>query len=101
MKALAGPRAENRYLAHVGGAGRLMELQGPAKCKEDFARELLRFNRGGIVSMPCFPTLVYRSPLEVYQLNSNLRSLQEGRAITVIMQRGISCNLAQWLIFLR
>lgn len=49
-QALAGPRVGNRYLAHVGGAGRLMYLQGPGKCQDPFAKEILRFNRGGIVS---------------------------------------------------
>ena len=47
---MAGPRLNNRYLIHVGGAGRLMELQGPAKYQDPFAKEILRFNRGGIVS---------------------------------------------------
>lgn len=51
-EALAGPRAGNRYLAHVGGAGRLLELQGPSRCQDSFAKEILRFNRGGIVSNP-------------------------------------------------
>jgi hypothetical protein len=50
-KALSGPRVGNRYLAHVGGAGRLMELQGPAQFQDSFAKEILRFNRGGIVSL--------------------------------------------------
>lgn len=50
LQALAGPRVGNRYLAHVGGAGRLMELQGPGQCEDRFAKEILRFNRGGIVS---------------------------------------------------
>lgn len=49
-QALAGPRKGNRYLAHVGGAGRLMELQGPNQFKDPFAKDILRFNRGGIVS---------------------------------------------------
>ena len=40
----------NRYLVHVGGAGRLMELQGPHNYQDPFAKELLRFIRGGIVS---------------------------------------------------
>jgi hypothetical protein len=40
----------NRYLVHVGGAGRLMELQGPNNYQDPFAKELLRFIRGGIVS---------------------------------------------------
>lgn len=44
----------NRYLAHVGGAGRLMELQGPDKFEDPFAKELLRFNRGGIVSSTAY-----------------------------------------------
>ncbi|KAF2876582.1 hypothetical protein BDV95DRAFT_230550 [Massariosphaeria phaeospora] len=62
VEALAGPRMGNRYLAHVGGAGRLMELQGPTSYQEPFARELLRFNRGGIIitsiyeRKPCFLT---------------------------------------------
>lgn len=51
-QALAGPRIGNRYLAHVGGAGRLMELQGPEQFQDTFAKEILRFNRGGIVSSP-------------------------------------------------
>lgn len=50
-KALAGPRFDNAYLAHVGGAGRLLEIQGPEICKDDFAKEILRFTRGGIVSI--------------------------------------------------
>jgi hypothetical protein len=50
LQALAGPRPGNRYLAHAGGAGRLMELQGPEKFQDSFAKELLRFSRGGIVS---------------------------------------------------
>ncbi|OAK94650.1 hypothetical protein IQ06DRAFT_80220 [Phaeosphaeriaceae sp. SRC1lsM3a] len=60
VEALAGPRVGNRYLAHVGGAGRLMELQGPEKFQDPFAKELLRFNRGGIIvtaiyeRKPCF-----------------------------------------------
>ncbi|KAF1848345.1 uncharacterized protein K460DRAFT_393443 [Cucurbitaria berberidis CBS 394.84] len=49
VEALAGPRVGNRYLAHVGGAGRLMELQGPEKYRDPFAKEILRFNRGGII----------------------------------------------------
>jgi hypothetical protein len=49
-QALAGPRKGNRYLAHVGGAGRLMELQGPNQFNDPFAKDILRFNRGGIVS---------------------------------------------------
>jgi hypothetical protein len=40
----------NRYLVHVGGAGRLMELQGPNNYQDPFAKEVLRFIRGGIVS---------------------------------------------------
>jgi hypothetical protein len=51
LQALAGPRIGNRYLAHVGGAGRLMELQGPEQYRSSFAKEILRFNRGGIVSI--------------------------------------------------
>ncbi|CAO2654374.1 Nn.00g111070.m01.CDS01 [Neocucurbitaria sp. VM-36] len=60
VEALAGPREGNRYLAHVGGAGRLMELQGPDKYQDPFAKEILRFNRGGIIitsiyeRKPCF-----------------------------------------------
>ncbi|KAH7080795.1 hypothetical protein FB567DRAFT_595132 [Paraphoma chrysanthemicola] len=60
VEALAGPRIGNRYLAHVGGAGRLMELQGPEKYRDSFAKEILRFNRGGIIvtsiyeRKPCF-----------------------------------------------
>jgi hypothetical protein len=45
----------NRYLVHVGGAGRLMELQGPNNYQDPFAKEVLRFIRGGIVS--CFTLL--------------------------------------------
>ncbi|KAF2649528.1 hypothetical protein K491DRAFT_610545 [Lophiostoma macrostomum CBS 122681] len=62
VEALAGPRMGNQYLAHVGGAGRLMELQGPMKCHDRFAKEVLRFNRGGIIitsiykRRPCFLT---------------------------------------------
>lgn len=62
VEALAGPRVGNQYLAHVGGAGRLMELQGPNLCRDRFAREILRFNRGGIIitsvyrRTPCFLT---------------------------------------------
>lgn len=51
-QAFAGPRAGNRYLAHVGGAGRLIELQGPEKYRDSFTKEILRFNRGGIVRIP-------------------------------------------------
>ncbi|KAJ4375299.1 hypothetical protein N0V83_002385 [Neocucurbitaria cava] len=60
VEALAGPREGNRYLAHVGGAGRLMELQGPEQYQDPFAKEILRFNRGGIIvtsiyeRKPCF-----------------------------------------------
>ncbi|KAF2269105.1 hypothetical protein CC78DRAFT_575204 [Lojkania enalia] len=60
VEALAGPRLGNKYLTHVGGAGRLIELQGPQKCNDPFAREILRFNRGGIIitsiyaRKPCF-----------------------------------------------
>ncbi|KAF2819641.1 hypothetical protein CC86DRAFT_362603 [Ophiobolus disseminans] len=60
VEALAGPRIGNRYLAHVGGAGRLMELQGPEQYQDSFAKEILRFNRGGIIvtaiyeRKPCF-----------------------------------------------
>jgi hypothetical protein len=32
----------------------LMELQGPEKFQDSFAKELLRFNRGGIVSHVSF-----------------------------------------------
>ncbi|KAF2108341.1 hypothetical protein BDV96DRAFT_504698 [Lophiotrema nucula] len=49
VEALAGPRTGNQYLAHVGGAGRLMELQGAAKCQDPFAKSILRFSRGGII----------------------------------------------------
>ncbi|KAF2008470.1 hypothetical protein BU24DRAFT_403080 [Aaosphaeria arxii CBS 175.79] len=62
VEALAGPREGNRYLAHVGGAGRLMEIQGPRTCIDKFTREILRFNRGGIIitslyeRRPCFLT---------------------------------------------
>jgi hypothetical protein len=49
-QAFAGPRTGNQYLTHVGGAGRLMELQGPGKYCDSFRKEMLRFNRGGIVS---------------------------------------------------
>jgi len=51
-QAFAGPRTGNRYLTHVGGAGRLMELQGPSRYTDSFTKEMLRFNRGGIVSRP-------------------------------------------------
>ncbi|KAF1963259.1 hypothetical protein CC80DRAFT_852 [Byssothecium circinans] len=63
VEALAGPRSGNRYLAHVGGAGRLMEIQGPRNCEDQFAKEILRFNRGGLIitsiykRKPCFLTL--------------------------------------------
>jgi hypothetical protein len=57
-QALAGPRTGNQYLAHVGGAGRLMELQGPMKCHDRFANDVLRFSRGGIV---CSRTLTIRT----------------------------------------
>jgi hypothetical protein len=50
QQAFAGPRTGNRYLTHVGGAGRLMELQGPGQYHDTFRKEMLRFNRGGIVS---------------------------------------------------
>lgn len=49
VEALAGPRKNNQYLAHVGGAGRLMELGGPAMCQDPFAKKILQFNRGGII----------------------------------------------------
>ncbi|KAJ8109022.1 hypothetical protein OPT61_g7757 [Boeremia exigua] len=54
VEALAGPRKGNRYLAHVGGAGRLMELQGPRRFNDPFAKEILRFNRGGIIVSACY-----------------------------------------------
>ncbi|KAF2739538.1 hypothetical protein EJ04DRAFT_549217 [Polyplosphaeria fusca] len=54
VEALAGPRIGNRYLAHVGGAGRLLELQGPLKCQDRFSKEILRFIRGGIVMTTLF-----------------------------------------------
>ncbi|KAF2640029.1 hypothetical protein P280DRAFT_490424 [Massarina eburnea CBS 473.64] len=62
VEALAGPRVGNRYLAHVGGAGKLIELQGPEHCQDQFAKEILKFNRGGIIitsiyeRKPCFLT---------------------------------------------
>ncbi|KAF1940712.1 hypothetical protein EJ02DRAFT_435360 [Clathrospora elynae] len=49
VEAFAGPRVGNRYLTHVGGAGRLMELQGPGHYLDPFTKEILRFNRGGII----------------------------------------------------
>jgi hypothetical protein len=101
MRALAGPRAGNRYLAHVGGAGRLMELQGPAKCQETFARELLRFNRGGIVSTYLFHMLVTTSHVLKYINRASLCGLSKGGAIIVTLQCGVSYKLAQWLNFLR
>ncbi|USP80059.1 uncharacterized protein yc1106_07333 [Curvularia clavata] len=60
VEAFAGPRTGNRYLTHVGGAGRLMELQGPGRYQDSFTKEMLRFNRGGIIitcmyeRKPCF-----------------------------------------------
>ncbi|XP_014558518.1 hypothetical protein COCVIDRAFT_24973 [Bipolaris victoriae FI3] len=60
VEAFAGPRTGNRYLTHVGGAGRLMELQGPGRYHDRFTKEMLRFNRGGIIitcmyeRKPCF-----------------------------------------------
>ncbi|RAR07581.1 dna-(apurinic or apyrimidinic site) lyase [Stemphylium lycopersici] len=60
VEAFAGPRTGNRYLTHVGGAGRLMELQGPDRYHDTFTKEILRFNRGGIIitcmyeRKPCF-----------------------------------------------
>ncbi|RYO11891.1 hypothetical protein AA0121_g9548 [Alternaria tenuissima] len=60
VEAFAGPRIGNRYLTHVGGAGRLMELQGPSRYRDTFTKEILRFNRGGIIitciyeRKPCF-----------------------------------------------
>ncbi|EOA85073.1 uncharacterized protein SETTUDRAFT_154670 [Exserohilum turcica Et28A] len=60
VEAFAGPRTGNRYLTHVGGAGRLMELQGPGTYQDTFTKEMLRFNRGGIIitcmyeRKPCF-----------------------------------------------
>ncbi|KAI4678677.1 uncharacterized protein J4E84_008495 [Alternaria hordeiaustralica] len=60
VEAFAGPRTGNRYLTHVGGAGRLMELQGPSRYTDSFTKEMLRFNRGGIIitciyeRKPCF-----------------------------------------------
>ncbi|KAH6644046.1 hypothetical protein C7974DRAFT_439271 [Boeremia exigua] len=54
VEALAGPRKGNRYLAHVGGAGRLMELQGPRQFDDPFAKDILRFNRGGIIVSACY-----------------------------------------------
>ncbi|KAF2631764.1 hypothetical protein BU25DRAFT_360374 [Macroventuria anomochaeta] len=54
VEALAGPRKGNRYLAHVGGAGRLMELQGPGHFHDPFAKDILRFNRGGIIVAACY-----------------------------------------------
>ncbi|CAE6997816.1 hypothetical protein PTNB73_04139 [Pyrenophora teres f. teres] len=60
VEAFAGPRTGNRYLTHVGGAGRLMEIQGPGQYRDAFTKEILRFNRGGIIitciyeRKPCF-----------------------------------------------
>jgi hypothetical protein len=74
MQALAGPRIGNRYLAHVGGAGRLMELQGPEKYRDSFAKEILRFNRGGIVSSEGLPRC---SRTRHVQVNSTARRRKE------------------------
>ncbi|KAL6707768.1 hypothetical protein ACN47E_003668 [Coniothyrium glycines] len=49
VEAFAGPRQGNRYLAHAGGAGRLIELQSPEKYQTAFTKEILRFARGGII----------------------------------------------------
>ncbi|KAF2845433.1 hypothetical protein T440DRAFT_472659 [Plenodomus tracheiphilus IPT5] len=63
VEAYAGPRVGNRYIAHVGGAGRLIELHGPRKFSDPFMREMLLFNRGGIIitcmyaRKPCFLAL--------------------------------------------
>ncbi|KAF9696392.1 hypothetical protein EKO04_005418 [Ascochyta lentis] len=54
VEALAGPRKGNRYLAHVGGAGRLMEIQGARQFLDPFAKDILRFNRGGIIVAACY-----------------------------------------------
>ncbi|OAG03637.1 uncharacterized protein CC84DRAFT_1197332 [Paraphaeosphaeria sporulosa] len=56
VEALAGPRLDNSYLAHIGGAGRLLEIQGPQTCRDGFAKEILRFTRGGIIV-----TSIYKS----------------------------------------
>jgi len=40
----------NRFLAHVGGAGRLLEIRGPLNCQDFFSKDMLYFSRGGVVS---------------------------------------------------
>ncbi|ORY01062.1 hypothetical protein BCR34DRAFT_101531 [Clohesyomyces aquaticus] len=62
VEAMAGPRSGNNYLAHAGGAGKLIEAIGPKHCQDSFAKDLLLFNRGGIIitsiyqRKPCFLT---------------------------------------------
>jgi hypothetical protein len=75
-QALAGPRIGNRYLAHVGGAGRLMELQGPQQFQDSFAKDILRFNRGGIVRhTPHFKSVVHRNIYVDFWVNLRSYSL--------------------------
>ncbi|KAI8939037.1 hypothetical protein NX059_004876 [Plenodomus lindquistii] len=49
VEAFAGPRIGNRYITHVGGAGRLIELHGPKKYSDPFMKDMLLFSRGGII----------------------------------------------------
>ncbi|KAF1973305.1 hypothetical protein BU23DRAFT_568325 [Bimuria novae-zelandiae CBS 107.79] len=49
VEALAGPRIDNCYLTHVGGAGRLLEILGPEKCKNAFAKKVLHFTICGSI----------------------------------------------------
>ncbi|KAJ4303592.1 hypothetical protein N0V90_002491 [Kalmusia sp. IMI 367209] len=77
VEVLAGPRTGNYYLAHIGGVGRLLEIQGPDNCREAFAKELLRFTRGGIITTsiyklePCFLLLPEWRDIAFENMSSN------------------------------
>jgi hypothetical protein len=91
QQAFAGPRTGNRYLTHVGGAGRLMELQGPGQHHDNFRKEMLRFNRGGIVS-ESLAERVRKScsvalPLAPQPCDKATRSLTHWQIITCIYKR--------------
>jgi hypothetical protein len=77
VQALSGPRKGNRYLAHVGGAGRLMELQGSAQFHDSFAKEMLRFSRGGVVSYsyPAMRCIKFRYSQQQLWLSSSCHTL--------------------------
>lgn len=50
VEVLAGPTLGNCYLAHIDGASRLLEIQGPEGCQDTFVKDILYFVRGSIVS---------------------------------------------------